>query len=86
MFIQYCKYKQKCLSLHYNDKAKVRIIINNPSNMKREKLELELSKLYEELAIVEGMSEEEACEYMGTSTKEEGLKEILKYIKYYRKR
>ena len=45
-----------------------------------------IETLYNQYDKVEGMSEEEACEYMGTSTKEEGLREILKYIKYYRKK
>lgn len=45
-----------------------------------------IEALYNQYDKVEGMSEEEACEYMGTSTKEEGLREILKYIKYYRKK
>ena len=45
-----------------------------------------IQTLYNQYDKVEGMSEEEACEYMGTSTKEEGLREILKYIKYYRKK
>ena len=45
-----------------------------------------IEALYNQYDKVEGMSEEEACEYMGTSTKAEGLREILKYIKYYRKR
>lgn len=71
------------LSLHYNDKAKVRIIINNPSNMKREKLELELSKLYEELAIVESMSEEQTCEFGNTNSKQEYIECIEEEIKYY---
>lgn len=45
-----------------------------------------IEALYRQYDKVEGMSEEEACEYMGASTKAEGLREILKFIKYYRKR
>lgn len=45
-----------------------------------------IEALYDQYDKVEGMSEEEACEYMGTSTKAEGLREILSYIRYYRKR
>lgn len=44
-----------------------------------------IEALYRQYDKVEGMSEEEACEYMGASSKEEGLREILKFIKYYRK-
>lgn len=45
-----------------------------------------IEALYNQYDKVDNMSEEEACEYMGTSTKAEGLREILKYIKYYRKK
>lgn len=45
-----------------------------------------IEALYNQYDKVEGMSEEEACECMGTSTKAEGLREILSYIRYYRKR
>lgn len=45
-----------------------------------------IEALYDQYDKVEGMSEEEACEYMGTSTKAEALREILSYIRYYRKR
>ena len=45
-----------------------------------------IEALYDQYDKVEGMSEEEACEYMGTSTREEGLIMILDFIRYYRKR
>lgn len=45
-----------------------------------------IESLYNYYDKVDGMTEEEACEYMATSTKEEGLREILSYIRYYRKR
>lgn len=45
-----------------------------------------IEALYNQYDKVEGMSEEEACECMGTSTKEEGLRMILDFIRYYRKR
>ena len=45
-----------------------------------------IEALYNQYDKVEGMSEEEACEYMATSTKEEGLRLILDFIRYYRKR
>lgn len=44
-----------------------------------------IEALYNQYDKVDNMSEAEACEYMGTSTKEEGLREILSYIRYYRK-
>lgn len=51
--------------------------------MKREKIELELSKLYEELEQVERMSELEACEFGNTNSKQEYIECIEEEIKYY---
>lgn len=51
--------------------------------MKREKLELELSKLYEELEQVESMSELQACEYSNTDSKSDALEAIQCEIDYY---
>lgn len=51
--------------------------------MKREKIELELSKLYEELEMVERMSELEACEFGNTNSKQEYIECIEEEIKYY---
>ena len=45
-----------------------------------------IEALYNQYDKVDEMSEEEACEYMATSTKEEGLRMILDFIRYYRKR
>lgn len=45
-----------------------------------------IESLYNLYDKIDNMSEEEACEYMETSSKEEGLREILKFIRYYRKR
>jgi hypothetical protein len=45
-----------------------------------------IESLYNYYDKVDGMTEEEACEYMATSTKEEGLRMILGFIKSYRKR
>lgn len=45
-----------------------------------------IEALYKSYDKVDEMSEEEACEYMATSTKEEGLRMILDFIRYYRKR
>ena len=45
-----------------------------------------IEALYKSYDEVDEMSEEEACEYMATSTKEEGLRMILDFIRYYRKR
>ena len=45
-----------------------------------------IEALYNQYDEVDGMSEEEACERMESSTKAEGLKDILNRIKYYRKR
>lgn len=51
--------------------------------MKREKIELELSKSYEELEQVERMSELEACEFGNTNSKQEYIECIEEEIKYY---
>lgn len=51
--------------------------------MKRERLELELSKLYIELEQVERMSELEACEFGNTNSKQEYLECIQCEIDYY---
>ena len=51
--------------------------------MKREKLESVLIKLYEELELVESMSEEEACEFGNTNSKQEYIECIEEEIKYY---
>ena len=51
--------------------------------MKREKIELELSKLYEELEQVKRMSELEACEFGNTNSKQEYIECIEEEIKYY---
>ena len=51
--------------------------------MKREKIELELSKLYEELEQVERMSELEACEFGNKNSKQEYIECIEEEIKYY---
>ena len=45
-----------------------------------------IESLYNQYDKVDDMSEKEACEYMATSTKEEGLRMILEFIKRYRKR
>lgn len=50
--------------------------------MKREKLELELSKLYVELEQVERMGELEACEYSNTDSKLDALEAIQCEIDY----
>ena len=45
-----------------------------------------IEALYKSYDKVDEMSEEEACEYMATLTKKEGLRMILDFIRYYRKR
>lgn len=71
------------LYLHCNYKAKVINKIKKPSNMRIEKLELELSKLYIELEQVESMSELQACEYSNTDSKSDALEAIQCEIDYY---
>lgn len=51
--------------------------------MKREKIELELSKLYEELEQVDRMSELQACEYSNTDSKSDALEAIQFEIDYF---
>ena len=51
--------------------------------MKREKLELGLSKLYEELELVESMSELQACEYSNADSKSDALEAIQFEIDYF---
>ena len=49
----------------------------------REKLELGLSKLYEELELVESMSELQACEYSNADSKSDALEAIQFEIDYF---
>lgn len=51
--------------------------------MKREKLELELSKLYVELEMVERMGELQACEYCNADSKSDAIEAIQSEIDYY---
>ena len=44
-----------------------------------------MATLYKQLHKVEGMSEQEACWYMSSETKEEGLQMIKDVIESYKK-